>query len=123
MVPGVLDWRRELAPLSTLTRQLIWVHGAFIVLTIFGLGMISLFNAETLASGTLLARSICTFIAIFWGARLSLQFLLFDPRPHLKHPLLRAGHHALTVAFTYLTLVFAWGASAPHTTLFAFTGG
>ena len=30
LVPRVLDWRRELAGLATLTRQLVWVHGLFI---------------------------------------------------------------------------------------------
>ena len=28
MVPGVLNWRRELAPLSPLSRHVIWTHGA-----------------------------------------------------------------------------------------------
>ncbi|HMC10472.1 MAG TPA: hypothetical protein VKH44_04250, partial [Pirellulaceae bacterium] len=40
-VPQVLDWRRELSKLDPLSRQLVWVHGAFIVLVIIGFGAIS----------------------------------------------------------------------------------
>ena len=36
LVPQVLNWRAELALLGRLTRQLVWVHGAFIVLVIVG---------------------------------------------------------------------------------------
>src|SRR5258708_19088845 len=71
LVPQVLDWRRELRKLPPLFAQLVWVHGAFIVLTILGLGVISVTNAAELASGTLLARSVCGFVALFWGTRLA----------------------------------------------------
>ena len=39
LVPRVLDWRSELRKLNPLTRQLVWVHGVFIVLTIIALIM------------------------------------------------------------------------------------
>ena len=35
-VPQVLDWKGELQKLDKLSRQLIWVHGLFIVLVIVG---------------------------------------------------------------------------------------
>jgi hypothetical protein len=37
-VPQVLDWKGSLAKLDGLTRQLVWVHGIFIVLVIIGFG-------------------------------------------------------------------------------------
>ena len=114
LVPQVLDWRSELAQLSVLTRQLVWVHGIFIVLVIIGFGVLTLLNAEALAGGTPLARCVCGFIAIFWTARLSLQFFLFDPAPHVRSVLLRIGHHGLTVAFAYFGLVYGWAALRPE---------
>src|SRR5688572_26905905 len=66
LTPGVLNWRSELLKLHPLSRQVIWVHGAYIVLTIIGLGLIATFNAPLLAGGSMLARSVCGFIAIFW---------------------------------------------------------
>jgi hypothetical protein len=108
LVPGKLQWRTELVRLSALSRQLIWVHGGYIVLTIAAMGLLSLFEAAQLAEDSLLARSVCGFIAIFWSVRLMIQLALFDAQPYLAKPLLRFGYHALTVAFTCLAAIYGW---------------
>ncbi|MEX2216465.1 MAG: hypothetical protein WD768_20300 [Phycisphaeraceae bacterium] len=113
LVPQVLDWRSELARVSPLTRQLVWTHGLFIVLTIIAFGILSIVNASTLASGDFLARSLCGFIAIFWGARLALQYTWFDARPYLTTPVLRLGYHGLTFVFAYFSAVYGWAALRP----------
>ena len=113
LVPQVLDWKRELARLSTMTRQLVWVHGAFIVLVIVAFGTLSLLHPDDLASGAPLGRSISACIAVFWGARLSLQFLLFDPTPLLKKVSLKVGYHGLTVVFAYFSVIYGWASIAP----------
>jgi hypothetical protein len=107
LVPGTLDWRRELQKLPALLRHLIWVHGLFIVLTIVAFGVISLVFAESLADGSPLARAVAGFIAIFWLARLAVQLFLFDAKPYLKTPLLAVGYHGLTVVFTALVVIYA----------------
>jgi len=112
LVPQVLDWRKELASLSTLTRQLVWVHGAFIVMVIVGFGVISLTVSAELASGSPLARWVCGFIAVFWATRLALQFVLFDPTPHMGSAVLKWGYHGLTVLFLYFAAVYGWAAVA-----------
>lgn len=112
LVPQVLDWRGELRKLPRLFAQLVWVHGAFIVLAIAGFGALTLINARELASGTTLARSICGLIALFWGTRLAVQFFYFTPAGYLRTAVLRLGYHSLTVVFAYLTTVFAWCALA-----------
>jgi hypothetical protein len=109
-VPGVLNWRRELAKLEPLSRQLVWVHGAFIVLVIIGFGCLSLAMPGELASGTVLARGVSAFIATFWAARLAIQFLVFDATPHMTSVLLRLGYHGLTLVFVYFAVVY--GAAA-----------
>jgi len=113
LVPQVLDWKSSLAKLDGLLRQLVWVHGAFIVLVIVGFGMLSLFCAGELASGTPLARGVCLFIAIFWGARLGVQFFVFDAKSYLTTTFLKIGYQGLTVAFLFLTIVFAFAAWVP----------
>lgn len=115
LVPRVLDWRSELQQLPRLFRQLVWVHGVFIVLTIVGFGAVSVGNAETLAAGTPLARSVCGLIAVFWLLRLAIQFLVFDARPYLTNTFLRLGYHGLTAVFTYLGIVFALAAAGVQT--------
>jgi hypothetical protein len=113
LVPQVLDWRKSLAPLDKLLRQLIWVHGIFIVLVIIGFGILSLLNSDALASGTFLARSVCGFIALFWLARLGIQFFVFDPTGVINGPWLRAGYHGLTAVFTYMAVVYGLAALLP----------
>ena len=106
----MLDWLHELAKLAPLTRQLVWVHGAFIVLVIIGFGMLSLAMPAELAAGTWLARGVCGFIALFWLARLGVQFFVFDAKPYLQTTLLKAGYHGLTAIFLYHAVVYSLGA-------------
>ena len=106
LTPRVLDWRANLALLHPFLRRLFWVYGSFIVLVIVSFGILSLVRADDLASGTRLARSICAMIAIFWLARLAVQFFVFDARPFLTTAILRTGYHGLTLLFIALVLIY-----------------
>jgi hypothetical protein len=110
MVPKVLDWKSELAKLMPFLRTLFWVYGVFIVLTIISFGTLTLLHAEEMAKGEPVARSVAAMIAVFWGARLATQFFVFDATPFLKNGWMKVGYHSLTVAFVYLTGVYAWAA-------------
>lgn len=114
LTPRVLDWRSNLAPLNPFLRRLFWVYGCFIVLVIVSFGAITLLHADVLASGTPLARSLCAAIAIFWLARLAVQFFVFDAQPFLANALLRLGYHGLTLVFIVLVLIYGWAAFQPH---------
>ena len=106
----VLQWRTELYKLSTLSRQMIWVHGIFIVLTILGFAAVSLTQSHALAAGTTIARCVTGFIAFFWTARLFIQFFVFDAREFLTTPWRKLGYHALTVVFTYFAVIYTYAA-------------
>jgi hypothetical protein len=110
LTPQVLDWRNSLRPLDKLLRQVIWVHGSFIVLVIIGFGVLSLGYSRELAAGTPLTRGLCGFIALFWAARLGVQFFVFDAKPHLTSLVLKAGYHGLTPVFAYFAVIYAAGA-------------
>jgi hypothetical protein len=112
LVPLRLDWRRELQPLPRLQRQMHWVYGGYVVLSIVAFGTLCLLNAEELARGSLLARSLCAYIALFWAIRLSLQWVL-DVEPYLSAWWLRLGYHTLTVVFAFFVVVFTLAALAP----------
>ena len=110
LTPRVLDWRTNLAALHPFLRRLFWVYGFFIVLIIISFGTLSLVNADELASNTSLARSISAMIALFWLARLAVQFFIFDARPFLTTAFRRVGYHGLTLLFA--ALVFIYGSVA-----------
>ncbi len=112
IVPFRLNWRAQLQCLPRLHRQMYWVYGGYIVLSIVAFGLISLFNAEALASGTRLARSFCLYVALFWGIRSTLQ-AVFDVKEHLTAWWLRLGYRALTALFLYFTAIYGWAAFCP----------
>lgn len=107
-VPKRLNWRSELAPLTPFLRQLFYVYGAFIVMTIVAMGVISIAFAGEIAASSGLGRAFTVFVLIFWGVRLIVQFFVFDARPILATRLMRVGYHCLTIAF--VILVMAYGA-------------
>ena len=113
LTPRVLDWRSQLAELTPLLRQLVWVYGGFITLMIIGFGTLSAFCADSLADGSPLARALCTFLTVFWFARLGVQLFLFDVGPFLDNTLKRLGYHTLTVTFAYLVTIYALAAWLP----------
>lgn len=110
LVPKVLDWRAALKPLPPFLRTLFWVYGVFIVLTIISFGTLTLLHAGAMAAGEPVARSVAAVIAVFWGARLLVQLFVFDAAPFLTTAWLKLGYHALTVAFVFLTVTYAWAA-------------
>lgn len=112
LVPFRLRWREELRALPVLHRQMYWVYGGYVALSIVAFAALSIANAGELASGGALARGICAYGAIFWGVRLFLQ-TVFDVREHLTEWWVKAGYHALTIIFAALTLVYAWAALQP----------
>jgi hypothetical protein len=117
LVPRVLDWQRNLAGLHPFLRKLFWVYGVFIVLVIIGFAALTFLNAGAMAAGEPVARSLCAFIAIFWAARLVVQFAVFDARPYLTNWFFKIGYHALTVLFTIIVLIYGWAVIFPGTAL------
>ncbi len=114
LTPRVLDWRTSLAALHPFLRRLFWVYGCFIVLVIISFGVLTLLHANELASGAALPRSVCAMIAIFWLARLGVQFFVFDARPFLTTTFLRLGYHGLTLLFTALVFIYGCAALNPN---------
>jgi hypothetical protein len=122
LTPRVFDWRKNLAVLHPFLRKLFWVYGVFIVMVIVAFAALTFLHADAMAAREPVARSLCVFIAIFWGARLFVQFAVFDLNSVVATalcrragasterggyiPLLRFGYYALTIIFAFLVLVY-----------------
>ena len=104
--PRVLDWRKNLAVLHPFLRKLFWVYWVFVVMVIIAFAVLTFRHADAMAAREPVARSLCLFIAIFWGARLLVQFAIFDARPFLTNWFYKTGYHALTIIFAFLTFVY-----------------
>ncbi|MEX0701954.1 MAG: hypothetical protein WD069_07645 [Planctomycetales bacterium] len=110
-IPRVLGWRGKLSSLDPLLRRLFWVYAAYILGTNTAFGIVSVLLPATLTDGSPLARSVCGFIALYWGARLAVQFALF----HKAAPpggWFRIAEAALTGLFLFLAVTYAAAAFA-----------
>ena len=104
LMPKVVNMRAHLAGLPPFLRQLFWVYYSFIGLCLVSFSVITIVFAETLASGSTLARALCLFFAVFW-LRLLVATFVFDMRPYLTSTSRRVGYHALNLVFVYLQVV------------------
>lgn len=112
LVPIRLHWRETFRTIPHLQRQMVWVYGGYTVMSIVALGLIAVFNAQELAGGSLLARSVCLYATVFWGVRLALVGVL-DAKEYLTAWWLTAGYWLLAVLFTCFTIIFAWATFHP----------
>ncbi len=110
IVPFRLNLHAALAGLHRLHRQMHWVYGGYVVLSIVAFGLLSVANADELARGTGLARGFCAYVAVFWGIRLALQWV-FEVKEFLTTWWLRAGYLVLTAMFVSFTCVYGWAAA------------
>lgn len=118
LTPCALDWRSNLRSLHPFLRRLFWVYGVFIVMVIIGFATLTFLHAGAMAAGEPVARSLCVFIALFWSARLFVQFFVFDARPFLTNWFYKIGYHMLTVVFSALVLIYSMAAIWPATEVF-----
>ena len=109
-IPRVLGWREEVARLSPLTRHVFWTYAAYIFGFHVTFGLLSTLRPGLLLDGSPLATGVCSFIAVYWGARLVIQFVWFR-RVHAPAGLReRLAEAALVALFVALTLIY--GAAA-----------
>jgi hypothetical protein len=108
-----LNWRIDLRQLPRLHRQMFWTYAGYVLLSIVAFAVISIINADELASGGALARGFCAYVAVFWAIRGGLQ-AVFDAKQYLTAWWLKAGYFALSVMFVALAIIYGWAALLPH---------
>lgn len=106
-IPRVLGWREETRRLTRLTRQVFWTYSIYIWGTNVSLGALSAFAPRWLLDGTPLARAVCGYTALYWGARLLLQLLCYD-RTVVTSAALRLAEAVLTALFLFFTMTYGY---------------
>ena len=109
-MPRAVNLAAHLDTLPQFIRRLVWVYYTFIGFCLLSFGAISFFYADSLASGTPLARALCGFLCGFWTIRLIVATFVFDVRPYLANTFLRVGYHATNLVFALLPLIYGWAA-------------
>lgn len=106
--PRHFGWPAELRGLSTLARQVFWVHYFFIALILFMFGALSLLMTDHLLGGGALGRAVLGGFAVFWLARLFVQLFVYDKSLWRGHRLHTAMHVLFTCAWCYFAAVYAF---------------
>ena len=115
LMPQVVNLRTNLTSLPSFIRRLFWVYYIFIGLSLVSFGALSFFLADALASGTVLARAVCGFLAAFWTIRLFAAAFVFDVKPYLTSALWKTGYYTTNVVFALLPLIYGWAVFAGGT--------
>ena len=106
LFPRRFAWREELPRLSLLNRQMFLVHVFFIALVLLLFGSLSLFLADELAGGGVLARGVLIGFVVFWSLRLLTQLFVYDRSLWRGQRVQTLVHVAFTGFWAYLVLVY-----------------
>ncbi|HTR46744.1 MAG TPA: hypothetical protein VMM16_05080 [Verrucomicrobiae bacterium] len=105
-VPSRLGWRQDLAKLTPFNRKLMWVHGGFAVLTIIAFGVFTLALHDEMLRGDRAALCLAAFIAVYWTARIVVDFTYYDHEDWPRGVGFVVGHALLTLLFVFLVAVY-----------------
>jgi hypothetical protein len=111
-IPRALGWREQTQKLGPLTRQVFWTYAGYIWASNLSFGLLSALLPGSLVSGTSLAAAVSGFVAIWWAARLTIQFAYFDRTDAPGGLPYRLAEAALVLLFLALTLIYGAAALA-----------
>lgn len=103
--PRYFNWKEELVPLSLINRQVMYVHTLFIALAVFLIGALCISSAHLLVS-TLLGKRVALGLAIFWTARLLVQFFGYSSELWRGKTFETTVHIVFSILWTYISVVF-----------------
>lgn len=102
--PKYFNWKKELATLSMINREMMQVHTFFIALTLFGMGLLCITSANDLLS-TSLGKKILLGLAIFWTIRLYMQFFTYSSQLWKGKTFETIVHIIFSIGWIYISIV------------------
>ncbi len=103
--PKYFDWKKELSSLSLINRQMMYGHTFFIALAVMLMGVLCLLYPIELIE-TEFGNQIVLGMAIFWTARLLVQFFGYSPKLWRGKTFETTIHILMATAGTYVCSVF-----------------
>ena len=103
--PKYFSWKKELALLSLINRQIMQVHTFFIALTVFMIGLLCLTSAHDIITTTL-GKRIALGLSVFWGIRLIIQFIGYSSKLWRGKTFETIAHIIFSLLWVYLTASF-----------------
>ena len=103
--PSYFNWKKELASLSLINRELMYIHSFFIAFVVLLMGVLCITSYSEL-TGTLLGKRICLGLGVFWGVRLAFQFFGYSSENWRGKPFETTVHIAFSLLWTYISFIF-----------------
>lgn len=103
--PKYFKWKQELNSLSTINRQLMYVHSFFIAFVVLLMGVLCLTSANELIETTL-GRRVCLGIGIFWTTRFFIQFFGYSAKIWKGKIFETTIHVFFSVLWAYFSVIF-----------------
>ena len=108
LMPKVTGLWTDAKKMSPFAQGLFRTYYAFIGLCLVSFGLGSWIFAAELASGTILARAVCVFLALFWTVRLAAAIWILDVKPYLTDNWRKVGYQLTNIVFGSLPFLYAW---------------
>lgn len=103
--PRYFNWSKELAALSLINRQMMYIHTFFIAFVVFLIGVLCLTSSHELIS-TGLGKKIVLGLGVFWSIRLFMQFFVYSSQLWKGKLMETSIHIVFSLFWTYLSIVF-----------------
>jgi hypothetical protein len=103
--PRKFDWKNELASLSVMNRQMMYVHTFFIAFIVFLIGILCLTSSSELMT-TELGRRISLGLGVFWAVRLYFQFFVYSSETWRGKRLETVVHVMASLFWAYMSVIF-----------------
>ena len=107
-IPKCLEWGKGLANLRPLLRQMFWTYAVYVTGVHLFAGVVSFIAPEELVNGSFLSIAVCLLMALWWGARVIIQFFFFDRTDVPATLFNKLAEVGLVSLFVYLTVVYSW---------------
>lgn len=104
--PRRFGWKAEFASIGLLSRQMMYVHTFFIALTILLMGVLCLTSSGELLTSSL-GHRISLGFALFWFARLVIQFFGYSSELWKGKRFETVMHIVFALIWVYLTTIFS----------------
>jgi hypothetical protein len=103
--PRYFNWTTELASLSLVNKQMMYVHTFFIAFTVLLMGVLCLTSSTQLIE-TDLGKKICLGFGVFWTIRLLIQFFGYSSKLWKGKTFETVVHIVFSFLWVYLSYVF-----------------
>ncbi len=103
--PKYFSWKKDLAQLSLVNRQMMIVHTFFVALFVLLIGILCITSYNELIH-TVLGQRIALGLSVFWGIRLIIQFVGYSSKLWMGKTFETIVHVVFSFFWVYLTIIF-----------------